>query len=149
LAKRADSGPGLVDPFAGLFHISAGDISRRVRQSCANIGQQRHELTFIGKQLYWRANVCQLKGARIRKSMTPLDLTKLKVLPLAQRHSLARLEETLIDPQKKPAPVSEPNEALIWRCANNIARARQRGASVMLIYGAHLIKNGAWLKARQ
>ena len=43
----------------------------------------------------------------------PLDLTKLKVLPLAQRRSLARLEDILIDADSAPPPCSEANLTLI------------------------------------
>ena len=31
------------------------------------------------------------------------------------------------------------------RCAKDIAAARERGAAVILMYGAHLVKNGASL----
>jgi hypothetical protein len=73
----------------------------------------------------------------------PIDLTKLKVLPLAQRHSMARLQDILVNPDE-PAPASsELNLSLIRECARDIAQARAKKASVMLIYGAHLIKNGA------
>jgi hypothetical protein len=75
----------------------------------------------------------------------PLNLTKLKVLPLAERHSLARLEDILVDPDSALAPCSESNLALIRQCARDIAQARAKKAAVMLIYGAHLIKNGAAL----
>jgi hypothetical protein len=73
----------------------------------------------------------------------PIDLTKLKVLPLAQRNSLARLKDVLIDPASTPGPCDAHNLALIHRCAGHIAAARREGTGVMLIYGAHLIKNGA------
>jgi hypothetical protein len=73
----------------------------------------------------------------------PVDLTKLKVLPLAQRASEARLEDILVSPDSDPPPCSARNEALIRQCARRIALARQRQAAVLLIYGAHLIKNGA------
>jgi hypothetical protein len=75
----------------------------------------------------------------------PIHLTRLKVLPLAKRHSLARLEDVLADPDGPPPSCSEQNMALIWQCARDIAQARARNAAVMLIYGAHLIKNGASL----
>ena len=75
----------------------------------------------------------------------PLDLTKLKVLPLAQRRSLARLEDTLVDPDSAPPSCSKPNQALIRQCVLDITQARAKKAAVMLIYGAHLIKNGAAL----
>jgi hypothetical protein len=74
---------------------------------------------------------------------TPADLTKLKVLPLAQRASLARLEDVLVSPDSIPAPCSPRHQALIGECAQRVAQARERRAAVMLIYGAHLIKNGA------
>ncbi len=73
----------------------------------------------------------------------PADLTKLSVFPLAQRASLARLEDILVPPESVPAPCSSPNQALIRQCARHICQARRRRAAVMLIYGAHLIKNGA------
>jgi hypothetical protein len=73
----------------------------------------------------------------------PIDLTKLKALPLARRRSLARLEDTLVDPDSPPPPCAEPNLAMIRQCARDIAQARAKKAAVMLIYGAHLIKNGA------
>jgi hypothetical protein len=75
----------------------------------------------------------------------PINLTKLKVLPLSQRHSLARLEDILVDPGSPALPCSEPNLAVIRQCARDIAQARAKKAAVMLIYGAHLIKNGAAL----
>ena len=74
---------------------------------------------------------------------TPIDLTKLKVLPLSQRRSQARLDDILVDPESRPTPCSPPDLALIRQCARQIAQARARKASVMLIFGAHLIKNGA------
>jgi hypothetical protein len=75
--------------------------------------------------------------------MTPIDLTKLKVLPLAQRKSLARLEDILIDPASTPGPCPEHHLDQIQLCASHIAGARRQGAGVMLIFGAHLIKNGS------
>jgi len=75
--------------------------------------------------------------------MKRIDLTKLKVFPLAERDSMARIEETLIDPASEPRPLSTDNQQRVAQCAADIRAARERGASVMYIYGAHLIKNGA------
>jgi hypothetical protein len=73
----------------------------------------------------------------------PLDTKKVKVYPLASRESLSSIEKILVDPDG-PAPACEPAmKKEIEACAQQIAAARQRGASVILIYGAHLIKNGA------
>jgi hypothetical protein len=74
---------------------------------------------------------------------TPIDLTKLKVFPLAQRKSQARLDDILVDPDSTPPRLSKPNLALVRQCARQIAQARKNNASVLLIFGAHLIKNGA------
>ena len=72
-----------------------------------------------------------------------IDLTRLKVLPLAQRDSEARLEDILIAGDSAPPACSSSNAVLITQCAEQIIEARRRQAAVMLIYGAHLIKNGA------
>jgi len=76
-------------------------------------------------------------------NVTPLDLSRLKVYPLAQRQHLTRADDILVDPESTPRPVNERNAALIADCVRSIRRARERDASVMLIYGAHLLRNGA------
>ena len=47
----------------------------------------------------------------------PLDLSKLKVLPLASRHSLTNAEEILIDPARTPPPCPDHLTTVIadWR----------------------------------
>lgn len=79
------------------------------------------------------------------KRPAPIDLRKLKVLPLEQRRSLTRVEDILIPPDSLPAQVLSPARAQIERCAQSIHEARERGAAVILIYGAHLLRNGAAL----
>lgn len=73
----------------------------------------------------------------------PLDLERVRVFPLASRKSLTSVEEILLSPDSQPAPASGFNLELIQRCAADIKRAREYGKSVMLIYGAHLLRNGA------
>jgi hypothetical protein len=75
----------------------------------------------------------------------PLDLSKLKVLPLVQRDSLTTVDQILVDPESAPRPCSESIAARIDECKNRILEARARGSSVILIYGAHLLRNGAAL----
>jgi hypothetical protein len=77
------------------------------------------------------------------RRVEPLDLSRLKVFPLARRASLTRVDEILIDPDAPPKPASDANAAIIRDCAAQIVAARRRNASVMLTYGAHLLKNGA------
>jgi len=73
----------------------------------------------------------------------PLDLRKLRVLPLSERRSLTTADSILIDPDRTPAPCSDLNRERIRDCASRILDARNRRAAVMLIYGAHLLRNGA------
>jgi len=73
----------------------------------------------------------------------PLDLTQVKVYPLAQRDSLSSIDHLLVDPQAPARTLPAELENQIQACGRNIQNARRRNASVMLMYGAHLIKNGA------
>ena len=72
----------------------------------------------------------------------PIDLSQLKVFPLSERKSLTRADEILIDPDSAAKPCPERILPLIKQCAQNILAARERSASIMLIYGAHLLRNG-------
>ena len=73
----------------------------------------------------------------------PLDLTRVKVFPLSQRESLSSVEKILVDPAAPPARCPKEARIAIEACAGQVVLARKRGASVILMYGAHLIKNGA------
>lgn len=82
----------------------------------------------------------------MKKPVQPLDLRKLKVLPLQERKSLTRVGDLLITPESAPPACSNKRvAALIKQCAANILAARKRGAAIILIYGAHLLRNGAAL----
>jgi len=73
----------------------------------------------------------------------PIDLKKVRVYPLAERQSLSSIDTLLVDPAKPPPRCTADSSASIRKCAEEITAARRRKASVMLLYGAHLIKNGA------
>ena len=73
----------------------------------------------------------------------PLDLRRLRVYPLEQRKSLARAEDILVSPGQPAPDVSSPARDAIVQCAVRIHDARRRGANVILVYGAHLLRNGA------
>lgn len=73
----------------------------------------------------------------------PLDLARLRVFPLATRNSLSSGEKILIDPASQPRPCREGAALLVRQCANQVRTAREKGSSVLLLYGAHLVKNGA------
>jgi hypothetical protein len=69
--------------------------------------------------------------------------SQVRVYPLAQRRSLSELENILVNPEGPPPPCPAPLQETIRRCAKAITQARERKAGVMLLYGAHVIKNGA------
>jgi hypothetical protein len=82
----------------------------------------------------------------MKRPIEPLDLSKLQVYPLAQRQSLTRVEEILVSPDAPLKPLRDPGQgAVIQECAARIRKARDQGRSIMLIYGAHLLRNGAAL----
>ena len=74
-----------------------------------------------------------------------IDLQKIKPLPLVKRKSLSTVEETLVPVAAEPVPINRQLRAQVDHCAERIRDARAKGAAVMLIYGAHMIKNGAAL----
>lgn len=68
---------------------------------------------------------------------------KIRVFPLAQRKSKTNIVEAAVNPDETPKPLHEDVVPVIRALANRIRQARESGASVMLAYGAHLVKNGA------
>lgn len=77
--------------------------------------------------------------------MQSLDLSKLKVFPLAERQSLTRVDDILVEPSSIPRAAPPEVLASVEKAVEAIRKAREKNASVMLIYGAHLIRNGAAL----
>lgn len=73
----------------------------------------------------------------------PLDLSRLLVRPLESRRSLTTVDEILLDPAAQPKPLPGALADRVAECARRIRRAREVGGGVMLIYGAHLLRNGA------
>jgi hypothetical protein len=76
-------------------------------------------------------------------NVQPLDQSRIKVLPLEDRVSLTRAQDILLDPDRSPATLPDGVGARISECAAKIKAARRRGSGVILIYGAHLLRNGA------
>ena len=72
-----------------------------------------------------------------------LNGRKLKVEPISKRKSFIEIEKVAVDPTATaPEIISETLKRQLDALRNRIVAARNRGASVMLTYGAHLIKNG-------
>lgn len=77
--------------------------------------------------------------------MEPIDLNKVRVYPLAERNSMSQVDDILLEPANEPGTVPENVRRVIKDCAEKIKAARKRRAGVMVIYGAHLVKNGGQL----
>ena len=75
----------------------------------------------------------------------PIDVKKVRVYPLAKRTSMSRIDDILVRPDAPPPALEAKTQSLVQRCARDITAARTRGAAVILMYGAHLVKNGASL----
>ena len=75
----------------------------------------------------------------------PLNLAHLRVRPLAERRSLTAVEEVLVDPEAAPPPLPAPLLRSVELAAARIRLARKRKAAVVLMYGAHLLRNGSAL----
>lgn len=73
------------------------------------------------------------------------DRSRLKVFPIEERNSLTKVQDILVDPDSPPGNVDSDQGKQIDTCARSILKARDHGSSVMLIYGAHLLRNGAAL----
>ncbi|MGL4552808.1 MAG: hypothetical protein ACRC33_16655, partial [Gemmataceae bacterium] len=56
-----------------------------------------------------------LKG--VPMDVTPLDLSRLKVYPLAQRRSLTRADDILLDPDADPLPLASRDADVVADCA--------------------------------
>ena len=84
-----------------------------------------------------------MKATGVMERVKPLDFSRLKVFPLAERVSLTSADDILLDPDAVPPTCSERNAALICKVASEIRPDAESGAAVMLIYGAHLLRNGA------
>ena len=73
-----------------------------------------------------------------------LDARRLRVFPLRQRRNLLRVTEEAVKAANAPDPPTDTTvDEQIGRLAERVLAARDRGAAVMLTYGAHLVKNGA------
>ncbi len=71
-----------------------------------------------------------------------LEPGRIRVFPLAGRMSKTIIREAAIDPEQAP-PAAPEVAGLAHEAAARIISARAHGASVIMAFGAHLIKNGA------
>lgn len=70
-----------------------------------------------------------------------IDPSDIRARPLAERKNLLAIEQIALRPGADVA--AEPAvETAVSALAQRVRDARRRGASVMLTYGAHLVKNG-------
>ena len=72
-----------------------------------------------------------------------IDSKKLKVFPLSTRKSKSRIEDVAIDPELPPPSIDSKLAESIEELAKQILKAKEKNASIMMAFGAHLVKNGA------
>lgn len=70
-----------------------------------------------------------------------IEPNEIRVFPLASRKSKSDITRVAISPQKVSSPPRSVQSS-VEEIAHRIKNAREHGASVMLAFGAHLIKNG-------
>ena len=80
---------------------------------------------------------------QMTRQCIPVDLRNVKVLPLATRQSLSHADTLIRNPQAAPPPLPTAMMKTVEVCAERIRAARAQDRSVILMYGAHLVKNGA------
>lgn len=70
------------------------------------------------------------------------DRDRLQFRPLAGRPCQVTIATEKIDPADRPNPLPEETLAVIRQTARDILEARRKGASRILTFGTHLIRNG-------
>ncbi len=81
-------------------------------------------------------------------SVQPFDLQRLRIRSLSERDHMTRVDEILLAPDAPLRPLSKSVEERVGQAVEDLRRARALGATAMLIYGAHLLRNGASLLLR-
>ena len=71
-----------------------------------------------------------------------IDGRRVQIEPLADRESKHHIGDIRVDPDGPLRPASSRQSSHVEAVADHIRSARSSGASVMLAYGAHLVKNG-------
>lgn len=74
--------------------------------------------------------------------MDRLDRTHLQMHPISERSNQLSIEQIAVSPESESFPMADNEMIQVKRLAKRMAAARTSGSSLMLVYGAHLIKNG-------
>ncbi len=75
-------------------------------------------------------------------SFPTFDRSEIKFYPLADRENRVSIESAVVDPTSSPSDLSDLAQATISETVERLCIAREKGASRMLVFGAHAIKNG-------
>ncbi len=70
---------------------------------------------------------------------------QIRVFPLASRKSRSDIHDIMVDPDAKPPALSAKDERVMDKLVDRIIAARRQRATVMMAFGAHLVKNGCGL----
>lgn len=67
---------------------------------------------------------------------------RIRTLPLSQRENRVHIQQDAIRPDDAVGPMDASAERVVLETAERLTMARQKGASRVLAFGAHTIKNG-------
>ncbi len=70
------------------------------------------------------------------------DRSRITFYPLEERENRVQIESAAVDPTSAPNAVSDITQSVIDETVERLRAARACGASRMLVFGAHAIKNG-------
>jgi hypothetical protein len=71
-----------------------------------------------------------------------LDRSQLRIRPVTERKNRASIERDRVAPESTPAPAGPAQAACLRETLARIRASRERGKPVVLVFGAHAIKNG-------
>jgi len=71
-----------------------------------------------------------------------LDRSRIRFKPLSERDNKIVIERDHVPPTQQPAAFTRAGQAVVDETVERLVRARDAGASRMLTFGAHSIKNG-------
>jgi hypothetical protein len=132
-----------VDDAHGVFVFDSVTPAQCKKQAIIQFAKQTFARGSPRKRLHFTATVGFAFGVPPPIKGSRIDLGKIRTYPLASRRSLTTAGQIAVDPASEPPALPAGLHAMVRNCAQAVRQARERNAAVMLLYGAHLLRNGA------
>lgn len=129
----------------GDAHVVFDSVTpvRRKKQAIIRCADRTFSPESLRKRLHFTTTVGFAFGVPPPIQGSRIDLGKVRTYPLASRRSLTTAEQIAINPASAPPALPDGQHVTLRLCAQTVRQARERNAAVMLLYGAHLLRNGA------